>query len=149
MERIAVILLWVSIIVIAISWIRQSNNIDKINQNVKHQQELINKLTWDAITQWDILKELVEDITRKNAHELVEKDFNEKVAFLSEKLQVPKECFQNQFDGWTFFRLEDNDKCQKYKSKFTNKDSVEFSIYEETSSERKVNILDYNYNEVQ
>lgn len=64
MERIAVILLWVSIIVIAISWIRQSNNIDKINQNVKHQQELINKLTWDAITQWDILKELVEDITR-------------------------------------------------------------------------------------
>lgn len=60
--KIAVILLAISIIISWFAWIRTSDNVSKVNDNVKHQQELINRLTWDLINQWDEIRSLKKEM---------------------------------------------------------------------------------------
>lgn len=60
--KIAIILLAISIIISWFAWIRTSDNVSKVNDNVKHQQELINRLTWDLINQWDEIRSLKKEM---------------------------------------------------------------------------------------
>lgn len=60
--KIAVILLAISIIISWFAWIKTSDNVSNVNDNVKHQQELINRLTWDLINQWDEIRSLKKEI---------------------------------------------------------------------------------------
>lgn len=146
--KIAIFLLSISMITAWISSCIQYWNIESLLDNQKHQQELINKMTWDIIIIWDEIKWIKEDIIKENRNDLMERVYNENISFISKELNIKKECLKNQFDWWTFFQLVDSPECVKFKSKFTKKDAVEFSIYEEVNTIKKVNILDYNYNEV-
>lgn len=60
--KIAIFLLAISIIISWISGLKLSENISKANDNISHQQELINKMTWDIINQWDEIRNLKKEL---------------------------------------------------------------------------------------
>lgn len=62
--KIAILLLAISIIISWISWLRLSNKINTISNTVSHQQDLINKLTWESIINSDWLKDMKWEIYR-------------------------------------------------------------------------------------
>lgn len=60
--KIAIFLLAISIVISWISGLRLSDSISKVNDNTKHQQELINKMTWAIIKQSDEIRALKKEL---------------------------------------------------------------------------------------
>lgn len=103
--KIAIILLWIGVTFwwIIIGWIRLSDNISKVNDSVKHQQELINKLTWDNINNSDEIRGLKKEIyvhEIDSAYWIIDKADFDMIQWEFETKYMNEIVFVNRYSDW-------------------------------------------------